>query len=165
MAFLLACVFCHVQGQTASTDKQLLKQARKEAKSMERAGWKAAIGMPGLTEQVLNSFKLRNETDSLGQRRYRCATSMAKADNVTTALAMAEEEAKYDLTNNMKVKVISNTSLSQTATQSATSIQNETHTHQALRNTIRVFAIYRQLGQNSFEAQVCLALKIEDINR
>lgn len=161
--YMLMLMLC-LTGSLHAQDVRPGKQVQKEAKRYERDGWHPAMGTPPIATQLAEEQRLKNETDSTGQRLWVFAVSSAIGDSQEMALAMAEQDARLDLANTHKVKVSSSTTITITRDKSTALTQSATQAKQSLRNTLRVMAICRQLADQRIEAQVCLGIKKEDLN-
>lgn len=78
-------------------DSKSSKTARKEAKKLEKEGWKAAPGALPLEKQLDRSYLKQQEEDELGYPKFLMSEAMSIGENYDAAKAQAYELAKQNL--------------------------------------------------------------------
>ena len=84
-------------------DKELLKISKKEAKELEKDGWKTTVGDLSIEKQLLRCYKQTLEITDDGYDRYIIGTGMAQAMDhrmaVTRATQLCQADAATKLSN------------------------------------------------------------------
>lgn len=185
LSFLLAVMFifglsnCGNQGPTVrQSDRDLekeimekpLREARKEARSLERDGWGVNPGSPPLAKVLENSWKKQYMTTDEGEPRYLVADGSAIAGNQSAGEMQAIELAKLQLAGLIETRIASlvsaNIANTQLAGEEAESI---TEVVQSSKNIIAqelgyvnpAFKIYRKLSNGNVEVKTRVFYDVE----
>ena len=75
----------------AQSDKDLAKQAKKEAKQLKKEGWKVPVGGLPMEQQLLKAYKLQAETDADEQPKYIFGQAMSGGTFYDAAKIQATE--------------------------------------------------------------------------
>ena len=86
-------------------DSKSSKTARKEAKKLEKEGWKAAPGALPLEKQLDRSYLKQQEEDELGYPKFLMSEAMSIGENYDAAKAQAYELAKQNLAGQIQTEV------------------------------------------------------------
>jgi len=142
-----------------------IKQARKEAKRMEKEGWYVAPGSIPLSEVLENALMKQVIVDDSGSVKYIYADGNAVAETKSAAEMQAIELGKLQLAGliqtNISSLVSANIGNSQLSTQEAASV---TEVVQSAKNIIAVelgyidptLKIFKKVGKDKVEVQVRL---------
>lgn len=153
-----------------SIDVKASKESQKEAKKLEKDGWKAMPGSLPLTAQLdrqqLINLDRDEETDDL---IYITGRGIADSDRLQGAYFEARDAARNDLIANISAKVASliksergNKVISSQATSISKALaSSKTFMEERLTNTEDVFTVYRQNGRDSYTVQVVTAYKLD----
>jgi hypothetical protein len=173
--FFLLILSCLVAGtaisQQSSRDlkaelkDKAIKEARKEAKKMEKDGWTVAPGSIPLAKVLENTWIKQVTEDDNGNVRYIYADGNAVAETKSAAELQAIEFGKLQLAGliqtNMSSLISANIGNAQLSTQEATSV---TEIVQSAKNMIAMelgyvdpsFKLFRNIGKDKIEVQVRL---------
>jgi hypothetical protein len=173
--FFLLILSCLVAGtaisQQSSKDlkaelkDKAIKEARKEAKKMEKDGWTVAPGSIPLAKVLENTWIKQVTEDDNGNVRYIYADGNAVAETKSAAELQAIEFGKLQLAGliqtNMSSLISANIGNAQLSTQEATSV---TEIVQSAKNMIAMelgyvdpsFKLFRNIGKDKIEVQVRL---------
>ncbi len=150
--------------EKAIKDKAI-KEARKEAKALEKEGWYVAPGSLPLEKVVENAWMKQYQSDDAGNTKYITADGNAVAQSKSVADMQSIELAKLQLAGLVQTNVSSlvdaNLGNAQLSAADAASV---TEIVQSSKNLIAtelgyvnpVFKIYRDLPGDNVEAQVRL---------
>ena len=145
------------------------KDARKEAKKLEKEGWKSAPGALPMEKQLDKSYLLQMETNQYGEPEYIMADAMTTGGNYDAAKMQAMELAKQNLAGNIQTEVtslvensVSNAQMDQgDATSITKSIAaSKNLISQSLGRIIPVVEIYRTVNGNNREVRVQIAYSL-----
>lgn len=176
IAILLIC-FISVVSYGQQTDKELkqeikekaLKDARKEAKSLEKEGWFIQPGSLPLDKQVEKAWMMQYETDDMGYPKYFVGVGNSLAGTQSAAKLQASTIAKQDLAGRISSSIASiietNLSTTQLTADEAATIQETISASteviaQKLVKIITLTELYKQNGKN-FECNLRLAYSSE----
>ncbi|MBP5339544.1 MAG: hypothetical protein J6Z14_09655 [Prevotella sp.] len=147
------------------------KEAKAEAKRLEKEGWKPQEGEKSILQQIHESQVLAQEqmatADNTLTGRFLMQTAIQTSSAYTTAYATARAKAQALLGGMIETKVKSqmearmkNQELAggNAASESEFKQRIQTLVKQSLRNCIPVLCIYRQLPNNLYEVQLRLAV-------
>lgn len=171
----LIVLSCLIAGASYSqpTQKELraelkdkaIKEARKEAKKMEKDGWSVAVGSIPLAKILENTWMKQVTEDDNGNVRYIYADGNAVAETKSVAEMQAIELGKLQLAGliqtNMSSLISANIGNAQLSTQEAASV---TEIVQSAKNVIAMelgyvdpsFKLLRPIGKDKIEVQVRL---------
>lgn len=170
MIVLCSVLFAQTDNKT---DRQLtkeikdkaIKQARKEAKHLQKEGWTVNPGSPPMDKTLENAWKKQYVTDDEGHPLYITADGNAVAETKTAAETQAIEMAKLQLAGLIQTDInsliSSNIANAQLNAKDASSV---TEIVQSAKNLIAMelgyvdpfFKVYRDLKGNKVEVQARL---------
>ena len=173
--FFLIILCCLIAGIAVpqQTTKELrqdlkdkaIKEARKEAKKMEKDGWAVAPGSIPLSKILENTWMKQVTVDDNGNVRYIYADGNAVAESKSAGEMQAIEFGKLQLAGliqtNMSSLISANIGNAQLSTQEAASV---TEVVQSAKNVIAMelgyvdpsFKLFRDIGKDKIEVQVRL---------
>jgi len=173
--FFLIILCCLIAGIAVpqQTTKELrqdlkdkaIKEARKEAKKMEKDGWSVAPGSIPLSKILENTWMKQVTVDDNGNVRYIYADGNAVAESKSAGEMQAIEFGKLQLAGliqtNMSSLISANIGNAQLSTQEAASV---TEVVQSAKNVIAMelgyvdpsFKLFRNIGKDKIEVQVRL---------
>ncbi|GHT32013.1 hypothetical protein AGMMS49574_14770 [Bacteroidia bacterium] len=146
--------------------KKAIKQARKEAKTYKKGGYKTFIGGLPLDKQIEGAWIKSVELDGTGAPEYVVAQARVIGGNASAAKMQAMHQSKVELagliSSNIAALIESSTANNELSQQEAASINNAL---QASKEFIaadlgRVFneiEIYKELPNKNVEVLVCLS--------
>lgn len=176
---LLICLIT-VSAYAQQTDKQLrkeikekaIKDARKEAKSLEKQKWYIQPGSLPLDKQVEKAWMMQYETDDMGYPKYYVGVGNALAGTQSAAKLQASTIAKQDLagriSSSMASVIETNLSTSQLTADEAATVQETISASteviaQELARVITLTELYRKNGKN-YECNLRIAYSTELAN-
>lgn len=103
MAGLLAAFILsgNVAGAQAVSDKKVARDAKKQAKTYVKEGWKTAPGHPSIELQQLRASKIQNTFDDNFQPKFVFGSAQAIGPNYDAAKYQATELAKINIAGNI----------------------------------------------------------------
>ncbi len=147
------------------------KEAKAEAKRLEKEGWKAQEGEKSILQQIHESQVMAQEqmiaTDGSLAERFLMQTATQTSATYATGYATARAKAQALLSGLMETKVKSemqsrmkNEQLAGGGAYSEAEFKQriQTAVRQSLKNCILVMCLYRQLPNNLYEVQLRLAV-------
>jgi len=143
--------------------KKTDKDARKEAKKLQKDGWKT-MGLP-IDKQLENAWMKMYETDAAGFPRYIVVTVPVVANTVSAAQMQAENLAKVRIAGAIQTNVaslvdmaVANQEISQKEAASITkAVENSKNiVSQKLGRVVKIFEIYRQKSNNNVELRMTM---------
>lgn len=110
LSTIFFCTNIMVAQQTEKDLKQeikskAVKQARKEAKNLEKQGYYVGPGAPPLEKQLENAWMKQAETDEKGNQRYIFAEGTSVAETQSVAKLQANETAKLELAGQIQSNI------------------------------------------------------------
>lgn len=150
----------------ADLSKKVSKTAKKEAKSMKKAGWLVTPGALPIEKQLDRSFTMQMEYDETLFPKYIMAEAMSIGETFDAAKMQAMELAKQNLAGQIQTEVaalvensVANKQLSQEEAASVTKsiAAGRTLIIQSLGRVIPVVEVYRPLKNKNKEVLVRLA--------
>ncbi len=179
LSALLICVIA-LTATTAfaqQSDKELrkaikekaIKDARKEAKSLEKAKWYIQPGSLPLAKQVEKAWMMQYETDDMGYPKYFVGVGNALAGTQSAAKLQASTIAKQDLagriSSSMASLVETNMSTTQLTADEAATIQETISASteviaQELARVITLTELYRK-NKSNYECNLRIAYSTE----
>lgn len=155
--------------------KKAVKDARKEAKRLRKAGYMTFIGQLPLDKQLENSWQAAYELDAYGNPYYIISTQKAVASNFTAAQLQAMNAAKTDIAGQLETrinqviesKVTSNELARNEASSLATFVSTSKNiVSNTLGRVIKLVEIYREPKKTkNVEVQVTVAYNAEVATR
>jgi hypothetical protein len=149
----------------ADLKDKAIREARKEARSMEKDGWAVAPGSLPLAKVLENTWMKQVTQDDNGNVKYIYADGNAVAETKSVAEMQAIELGKLQLAGliqtNMSSLISANIGNAQLSTQDAASV---TEIVQSAKNMIAMelgyvdpsFKLFRNIGKDKIEVQVRL---------
>lgn len=146
------------------------KAARKEAKKLEKDGWKSAPGALPIEKQLDKSYLMQMEYDDDMFPKYIMAEAMSVGENYDAAKLQAMELAKQNLAGQIQTEVtalidnsVANQQLSaeQAASITKTIIASKNLITQSIGRTVPVVEVYRVLKNKNKEVLVRIAYNSE----
>ena len=150
----------------AQLNDKASKAARKEAKTMKKAGWQAAPGALPIEKQLDKSYMMQYEYDGDMYPKYIMGEAMSIGGNYDAAKMQALELAKQNLAGQIQTEVtalientVANEQMSgeeaESVTRSVMAAKNLIS--QSLGRTIPVVEVYRTLDNKNKEVLVRIA--------
>ncbi len=147
------------------------KEAKAEAKRLEKEGWKAQEGEKSILQQIHESQVMAQEqmiaADGSLAERFLMQTAIQTSASYATGYATARAKAQALLGGMIETKVkseiqtrLKNEQLAGGGAYSEAEFKQriQTMVKQTMRNTIPVMCLYRQLPNNLYEVQLRLAV-------
>lgn len=147
------------------------KEAKAEAKRLEKEGWKAQEGEKSILQQIHESMVMAQEqmiaADGSLAERFLMQTAIQTSASYATGYATARAKAQALLGGMIETKVkseiqtrLKNEQLAGGGAYSEAEFKQriQTMVKQTMRNTIPVMCLYRQLPNNLYEVQLRLAV-------
>lgn len=160
MAALMVCSIANAQ------TKQIIKDAKKEAKSLKNDGWLVAPGSLPLERQFEDLYTMAREKDDSGMPKYILGDAMSPGKTYDAAKMQAIELAKTNLAGLIQTEVtaliestVGNEQISSDDAESIVSTvrSNKSLIEQSIGRTITVVECYRKLANGTVEVTVRLA--------
>ncbi len=160
MAALMVCSIANAQ------TKQIIKDAKKEAKSLKKDGWLVAPGSLPLERQFEDLYSMSREKDDSGMPKYILGDAMSPGKTYDAAKMQAIELAKTNLAGLIQTEVtaliestVGNEQISSDDAESIVSTvrSNKSLIEQSIGRTITVVECYRKLANGTVEVAVRLA--------
>jgi SOS-response transcriptional repressor LexA len=145
------------------------REVRREARDLEKEGYKVAIGAPTIERQLLDSWLKQQETDGNGYPKFIVASATSVGETQIAAKLHATEAAKLDLAGqiatNVAALIENNIANSQLNTEEAASVTktvaaSKSIIAQELGRTLPLVELYRNIGKN-MEANISIAYSQE----
>ena len=145
--------------------EKALKQARKEAKKLEKEGYKVPVGQLPLAKQLENSWQAQYEIDADGTPYYFMATAKTVGSNYTSANMQSTNTAKLDIAGQIQTQIasiveakIANNEISANDAVAINSFVSASKSiiNNTLGRVIKFVEIYKTLDNGNIEAQVTL---------
>lgn len=167
-------LFAFATGANAQFDKKQMKQIEKEAKTMEKEGWKVKPGGLSLLDQQIRSKKVQLEEDADGNPAWQIGSASSEGSVYDAARIQAMTLAKTELANaisaNVSAKYASEAANKQlgdgsveSMTETAMKSQQVT-VDQKLANPRVLFEAYQTKPNGNVEVTIRLAIKKQVIN-
>lgn len=154
--------------------KKAIKSARKEAKELEKEGFRTPVGKLPLDKQLEASWEKQAELDMDGNPYWYIATSRAIGGNQSAAALQATNAAKIDLAGQIQTKVsqlieakVANDDMGQEEAASLSSIvaSSKSVISATLGRTIPLVEVYRTLPNKNVEVMVTLGYSTDAANK
>lgn len=145
--------------------EKAIKQARKEAKRLEKQGYKVPVGQIPLAKQLENSWQAQYEIDGDGYPYYFTATASTIGSNYTATQMQAVNTAKLDIAGQIQTQVnqfieakIANNEISSEDAVSINSFVSASKSviSNSLGRVLKLVEIYRVLDNGNNEVMVTL---------
>lgn len=147
-------------------NEKATKQARKEAKNLQKQGWTVAPGALPIEKQLDRSYLMQYEFDNDGYQTYIMAEGMSVGGSYDAAKMQALELAKQNLAGQIQTEItalvensVSNEQLTEgeVATVTRSVLASKNLISQSLGRVIPVVELYRPTEKNNKEVLVRLA--------
>lgn len=154
--------------------KKALKAARKEAKKLEKEGFKTPAGKLPLDKQLETSWEKQAELDIDGNPYWYIATSRIIGSNQSAAALQATNAAKIDLAGQIQTKVsqlieskVANDDMGQEEAASISSVvaSSKSVISATLGRVIPLMEVYRTLPNKNVEVMVTLGYSTHAANK
>lgn len=176
-AFLLSSFVCHSISAQDMSNREMRKklrlrpprEVRQEARSLEKEGYKVAVGAPSIERQLVDAWLKQQETDENGYPKFIVAGATSVGETQIAAKLQATEAAKLDLAGqiatNVAALIENNIANSQLNTEEAASVTktvaaSKSLIAQELGRTLPLVEMYRNIGKN-MEANIRIAYSQE----
>ncbi|MBG0782734.1 MAG: hypothetical protein H0S84_10735 [Bacteroidales bacterium] len=147
-----------------------LKDARKEAKRLDKEGYKVNPGQLPMDKQLEKSWMMAYEFDDKGQKKYFLADGTSVGETQSAAKLQAYEVAKINLAGQIETEIaglvttnLGNQQLSadEAASVTQTMGQFKSKLNQQMGRTLTAFEAYKPVGKNT-EVRVTIAYSTEE---
>ena len=167
--FIVLVTLIGLVGAPASaqlSEKQIAKEAKKEAKRLKKDGWMVPAGNLPLGSQLVQAYKLQAEVNDNMQPKYIFGQAISGGSFYDAAKMQAVELAKAELAGNILTDLttivnvkLENQQISADKATSASEIikEGEAVVSQKLVSPIPLVEIYRTLKDGTVEVQIRLA--------
>lgn len=154
--------------------QKAIKAARKEAKELDKEGFRTPVGKLPLDKQLEASWQKQVEMDTDGNPYWYVSSSRAIGGNQSAAALQATNMAKLDLAGQIQTKVsqlieakVANDDLGQ---QEAASLSNVVAASKSvisatLGRTVPMVEVYRTLPNKNVEVMVTLGYSLDAANK
>jgi hypothetical protein len=151
-------------------NSKALKEARKEAKDLDKQGYKVNPGQMPLAKQLENSWMMQYEVDDKGEKKYYMADASSVGETQAAAKLQAYELAKINLVGQISTEVAgrvkNNIGNQQLSTDDAASITQtmaefQSKYSQKLGRIKTALEVYKAVGKK-VEVRVLLAYSTEE---
>ena len=156
-------------------DKDLQnKEARKEAKKLEKEGFKTPVGKLPLAKQLETAWEKQAELDTEGNPYWYIASSRAVGGNQSAAALQATNAAKIDLAGQIQTKVsqlieakVANDDMGQEEAASLSSVvaSSKSVISATLGRTIPLVEVYKTLPNKNVEVMVTIGYSMQSANQ
>ncbi len=154
--------------------KKAIKAARKEAKELEKEGFRTPVGKLPLDKQLEASWEKQAELDMDGNPYWYIATSRIIGANQSAAALQATNAAKIDLAGQIQTKVsqlieakVANDDMGQEEAASLSSVvaSSKSVISATLGRTVPLVEVYRTLPNKNVEVMVTLGYSTDAANK
>ena len=151
-----------------------IKSARKQAKELEKEGFKTPVGKLPLDKQLETSWERQAELDKEGNPYWYIATSRVIGSNQSAAALQATNAAKIDLAGQIQTKVsqlieakAANDDMGQEEAASLSSVvaSSKSVISATLGRVIPLVEVYRTLPNKNIEVMVTLGYSTDAANK
>ena len=151
---------------TEKQEKQITKEAKKEAKKLKKEGWQVPAGAFSMERQLTKAYMLQEETDADYHPKYIIGQGISGGSFYDAAKMQAVELAKAELAGNIATDLttlvnlkLGNQQISADKASSASEIiqKGKSLVSQKLGSTIPLIELFRTKGDGSVEVQIRLA--------
>ncbi|MDR0745807.1 MAG: hypothetical protein LBF17_04845 [Mediterranea sp.] len=168
----------NLKKQEKVMDKELhrkaIKEARKEAKALEKEGFKTPAGKLPLAKQIETAWEKQVELDTDGNPYWYVASARIIGGNQSAAALQATNTAKIDLAGQIQTKVsqlieakVANDDMGQENAASLSSVvaASKSVISATLGRVLPLVEVYRTLSNQNVEVMVTLGYSIQDANK
>lgn len=154
--------------------KKAVKEARKQAKSLEKEGFKTPVGRLPLAQQLEAAWEKQAELDVNGNPYWYTASSRIVGANQSSAALQATNAAKIDLAGQVQTKVsqlieakVANDDMGQEEAASLSSVvaSSKSVISATLGRTVPLTEVYRTLPNKNVEVMVTLGYDMQSANQ
>ena len=164
----------HEKMLSKSIHEKAVKEARKEAKKLEKQGYKVPAGKLPLAKQLEDSWQAQYEIDGDGAPYYYIATATTIGSNYSAANMQATNTAKLDIAGQIQTQIaslveakIANNEISAADATSINSFVSASKSviNNTLGRVIKFVEIFRTLENGNVEAMVTLGYSTDIANK
>lgn len=150
--------------------EKALKEARKEARKLEKQGYKVPVGQIPLAKQLEDSWQAQYEIDAEGTPYYFIASATTIGSNFTAASMQATNTAKLDIAGQIQTELasvieqkIANNEISADNAAAVNSFVSASKSviNNTLGRVLEFVKIYRTLENGNIEVMVTLGYNTE----
>jgi len=150
--------------------EKALKEARKEAKRLEKEGYRVPVGKLPLEKQLEDSWQAQVTTDADGVPYYFIATATSVGSNFAAASMSATNTAKLDIAGQIQTQIasvveqkIANNEISADNAVAVNSFVSASKSviNNTLGRVLKFIEIYKTLENGNIQAQVTLGYNTE----
>lgn len=170
--------FKTLKGHETVLDKDLrkkaIKNARKEAKKLEKEGFKTLVGKLPLAKQIETSWEKQAELDINGNPYWYIASSRIIGVNQSSAAMQATNTAKIELAGQIQTKVsqlieakVANDDMGQEEAAGLSNVvaSSKSIIFSTLGRIIPLVEVYRTLPNQNVEVMVTIGYSIQEANK
>lgn len=170
--------FKTLKGHETVLDKDLrkkaIKNARKEAKKLEKEGFKTPVGKLPLAKQIETSWEKQAELDINGNPYWYIASSRIIGVNQSSAAMQATNTAKIELAGQIQTKVsqlieakVANDDMGQEEAAGLSNVvaSSKSIIFSTLGRIIPLVEVYRTLPNQNVEVMVTIGYSIQEANK
>ncbi len=163
---ICACGLSASAQLTKKQQKQIAKEAKKEAKRLTKEGWLIVAGGYSIEKQLYQAYLLQEERDADNQPRYLFGQSISGGSFYDAAKLQAVELAKVEIAGNIASDLttlvntkLGNQQITSEKASSASEIieKGKSLVSQKLGSTIPLIELYRNTKDGLVEVQIRLA--------
>ena len=164
----------HEKMLSKSIHEKAVKEARKEAKKLEKQGYKVPAGKLPLAKQLEDSWQAQYEIDGDGTPYYYIATATTIGSNYSAANMQATNTAKLDIAGQIQTQIaslveakIANNEISAADATSINSFVSASKSviNNTLGRVIKFVEMFRTLKNGNVEAMVTLGYSTDIANK
>ena len=148
--------------------KKAIKNARSEAKKLEKEGFKTPVGKLPLAKQIETSWEKQAELDMDGNPYWYVASSRIIGANQSAAAMQATNTAKIELAGQIQTKAkIANDDMGQEEAAGLSSVvaASKSVIFSTLGRIIPLVEVYRTLPNHNVEVMVTIGYSIQEANK
>lgn len=154
--------------------KKAIKAARKEAKKLEKEGFRTPVGKIPLAKQIETAWEKQAELDMEGNPYWYIASQRVIGGNQTSAAMQATNAAKIDLAGQIQTRVsqlieakVANDDMGQEEAASLSSVvaASKSVISATLGRTIPLVEVYRTLENKNVEVMVTIGYSAQAANQ
>ena len=163
LASLVVAMLVPASLMAQKSDKQLEKQAKKEAKDWVKKGWEVMPGSPSIQDQVFKRMKLQSQTLEDGSEKYVVETGTGTSQTRNAAKLVARQMALVNIAQAIEAAVAGSVEGSIESEQAFEKVKMGFASRFAkkLTNTISCVEMYKAEG-NGFLASITIAYDKEE---
>lgn len=154
--------------------KKAIKEARKQAKQLEKEGFKTPVGKLPLAKQLENAWERQAELDLDGNPYWYIASARVIGGNQSAAALQATNAAKIDLAGQIQTKVsqlieskVANDDMGQDEAASLSSVvaSSKSVISATLGRTVPLTEVYRTLDNKNVEVMITIGYSMQAANK